>query len=84
MAIYTARYNKPHIVELSGTLSNSGIGVFANMCFVSADRTLSLRFNEVDIGTPLLGGNSFLLSRLPKGVGEYIAFTGASLDYFDA
>lgn len=36
-------------------------------------------FNEAKRGSTLLGGSSYVLSRMPKGVGKYLALTGTPI-----
>ncbi|GFE53969.1 enoyl hydratase isomerase family protein [Babesia ovis] len=66
-------YKKPLVVY-----SNGGFG----SCLVSLANTSSchnhsrMRFNNLDLGLPLLGGQSYILAMLRGSLGEYLMLTG--------
>lgn len=76
---YLVGYNKPCIFEFEGTVYNSAAASLLQMPYVNYHSTAQAIFNEALRGSTLLGGSSYVLSRMPPGVGKYLALTGAPI-----
>jgi enoyl-CoA hydratase/carnithine racemase len=69
-------YNKPCILEFEGEAYNSAAASFLQMAHVNYHPGASAVFNEAKRGCTLLGGSSYVLSRMPTGIGKFLALTG--------
>lgn len=78
-AEHVAATNLAMLTNLNGVLSNSAASIFTQLPFVYDAGNTRLVFNEVDMQSPLLGGVSYTLSRLPDNLGAYLALTGSSV-----
>src|SRR3990167_3205560 len=82
--MYVTGYNKPAALEFEGQISNSAAAIFLSMPWVNLKNPkASAWFNEMEKGSPLLGGSSYVLSRMPRGVGRYIALTSTIIEGAD-
>jgi enoyl-CoA hydratase len=79
-----ADYPKPYIALMDGITMGGGVGISAHGDFrIATDRTM-LAMPETGIGFfPDVGG-TYLLPRLPGGVGTWMGLTGARLTGADA
>lgn len=82
-AMYISGYNKPTVLEIQGELSNAAAAIFLNIPMINCNRPTKIVFNEVEKSATLLGGSSYTLSRLPRGLGKYLALTGTPLHNAD-
>lgn len=82
-AMYVTGYNKPLILELEGDIHNSAAAMFLQMPIVNCVKPARAIFDEVEQGSTLLGGTSYVLSRLPIGVGKFLALTGTPVEGSD-
>ncbi|MDJ1114327.1 enoyl-CoA hydratase/isomerase family protein [Microbacterium dauci] len=79
-----AEYPKPVVVFADGITMGGGIGLAGHAAVRVVTERSQLAMPEVRIGfTPDVGG-SWLLSRAPGRVGEYLAVTGGTMDAADA
>jgi len=78
-----SRYPKPYVAIMDGIVMGGGVGVSAHGSNrVVTDRSM-VAMPEVSIGfLPDVGG-TYLLSRAPGHIGEYLAMTGARMDAAD-
>lgn len=76
---YIVGYNKPCIIDFEGEVYNSAAASLLQMVHVNYHPGACAVFNEAKRGCTLLGGSSYVLSRMPKGVGKYLALTGAPI-----
>ena len=76
-------YNKPCIVEAEGDLYNSAAAIFYSMPWVNSSKPSRAVFNEASRNSTLLGGSSYVLSRMPLGLGKYLALTGLPIEGSD-
>lgn len=84
MSFYTSCYDKPIIVNLTGTLENCSSVIFSNFPFaITTDKNLKFFFNSIDNNCTPLGGELFLLKNLPNKIGLYLALTGGELNLSD-
>lgn len=73
-------YLKPHVAILDGTTMGCGSGIsLPGMFCVVTDKTI-FSHPEAQIGFHPDAGASYLLSRLPGYLGEYLALTGDKLN----
>lgn len=79
-----AEYPKPIVALADGVTMGGGIGLAGHAAVRIVTERSRLAMPETRIGfTPDVGG-SWLLSRAPGRVGEYLALTGATMDAADA
>lgn len=79
-----AAYPKPVVVFADGVTMGGGIGLAGHAGFRVVTERSRLAMPETRIGfTPDVGG-TWLLSRAPGRLGEYLALTGSSMDAADA
>ncbi len=79
-----ASYPKPVITIMDGVTMGGGVGLAAHAQFKLATNRTKLAMPEVGIGFfPDVGGG-WVLSRLQRNVGMWMALTGARLDGADA
>lgn len=78
-AEHMAATNLALLTNLNGVLCNSAASIFTQLPFVFDAGNTKLVFNEIDMQSPLLGGVSYTLSRMPDNIGLYLALTGSSL-----
>lgn len=76
---YIVSYNKPCILDFQGEVYNSAAASLLQMVHVNYNEGACAVFNEAKRGSTLLGGASYVLSRMPKGVGKYLALTGTPI-----
>ena len=79
-----AAFPKPYIALLHGIVMGGGVGVSIHGRFRLADASLVWAMPETGIGLVTDIGASHFLSRLPDGIGFYLALTGARLSRADA
>ena len=81
---YIYRYPKPYVALMDGIVMGGGMGIAqgAGLRLVT-DRT-RMAMPEVGIGLFPDVGASYFLSRLPGGLGPYLALTGISIRASDA
>jgi len=76
-------YPKPVLCWGSGIVMGGGVGLMAGASHRVVSETTRFAMPEISIGLfPDVGG-SWLLSRLPGGLGRFLAFTGAQLGASD-
>lgn len=79
-----AEYRKPIVVVADGVTMGGGIGLAGHAAVRVVTERSRLAMPETRIGfTPDVGG-SWLLSRAPGRLGEYLALTGEAMDAADA
>jgi enoyl-CoA hydratase len=79
-----ARYPKPCVAVVDGLCMGGGVGISAHGSHRVATERLLFAMPEVGIGFfPDVGG-TFLLSRMPSGIGLYLALTGGAIRLADA
>lgn len=79
-----AEYPKPIVVLADGVTMGGGIGLAGHAAIRVVTERSRLAMPETRIGfTPDVGG-TWLLSRAPGRLGEYLALTGQSMDAADA
>jgi len=79
-----AEYPKPIVTIADGVTMGGGIGLAGHASVRVVTERSALAMPETRIGfTPDVGG-SWLLSRAPGRLGEYLALTGATMDAADA
>lgn len=79
-----AEYPKPIVAYADGITMGGGIGLAGHAAVRVVTERSALAMPETRIGlTPDVGG-TWLLSRAPGRVGEYLALTGATMDAADA
>ena len=79
-----AEYPKPIVAIADGVTMGGGIGLAGHASVRVVTERSALAMPETRIGfTPDVGG-SWLLSRAPGRLGEYLALTGATMDAADA
>ena len=78
------RYPKPLLCWGHGIVMGGGIGLMAGASHRVATPKTRLAMPEVGIGLYPDVGGSWLLPRLPRGAGLFLALTGASLNAADA
>lgn len=79
--IYTLQ--KPHIALLNGVTMGGGAGISIHGHFRVATENTVFAMPEVGIGFAPDVGVTHFLSRLPKGIGHYLALTGNSISATD-
>ncbi|UBU47853.1 enoyl-CoA hydratase/isomerase family protein [Cobetia amphilecti] len=77
-------FPKPLLVWGGGIVMGGGMGLFAGGCERVVTESSRLAMPEVSIGLYPDVGASWLLNRLPRGIGEYLGATGAQLNARDA
>lgn len=78
------RYPKPYVALVDGVCMGGGVGISAHGSHRVATERLVFAMPEVGIGFfPDVGG-TYLLSRMPSGIGLYLALTGGSIRLADA
>ncbi|WP_341919627.1 enoyl-CoA hydratase/isomerase family protein [Hydrocarboniphaga effusa] len=76
-------YAKPILVWGSGIVMGGGLGLMAGASHRVVTETSRVAMPEITIGLfPDVGG-SWFLSRMPRGVGRFLALTGASINAHD-
>lgn len=77
-------FEKPYVALIDGVTMGGGVGLSVHGRYrVAGDRTL-VAMPETGIGFFPDVGSTFVLSRMPGGLGMYIALTGARLGPADA
>lgn len=77
-------YNKPIICWGNGFVMGGGLGLMAGAAFRVATNTSTLAMPEITIGLYPDVGASWLLGRMPAGIGLFMALTGCRLNAGDA
>ncbi|MDO5623060.1 MAG: enoyl-CoA hydratase/isomerase family protein [Pseudomonadota bacterium] len=77
-------YPKPFVCWGHGIVMGGGIGLMAGASHRVATLKTRLAMPEITIGLYPDVGGSWFLARLPGGLGEFLALTGASLNAADA
>lgn len=77
-------FPKPLLVWGGGIVMGGGMGLFTGGSERVVTETSRLAMPEVSIGLYPDVGASWLLNRLPRGLGEYLGVTGAQLNARDA
>ncbi|KAI3524204.1 hypothetical protein L1887_02856 [Cichorium endivia] len=75
-----AKYKKPLVAILDGSVMGGGVGISIHSRFKIVTENTIFAMPEASIGLFPDVGASFFLSRLPGFIGEYIGLTGARLD----
>jgi len=78
-----ATFPKPYIALIDGITMGGGVGISVHGRYRLATATTVLAMPETQIGLFPDVGTSFVLSRLPGGVGTWLALTGARLKAAD-
>jgi enoyl-CoA hydratase len=76
-------YSKPVIALIDGICMGGGVGLSAHGAYCVATERTSWAMPEMAIGFITDVGASYLLSRLPDGIGFYLAMTGTRLNAAD-
>lgn len=76
-------YTKPIVALGQGVLMGGGVGLFMGASHKVVFSDTRYAMPEVAIGLYPDVGATWLLSRLPQGVGEYLALTGSSINAHD-
>ena len=79
-----ANYPKPYVAFMDGIVMGGGVGVSAHGSHRIVTTRTMLAMPECAIGLVPDVGGSFLLTKAPKHVGEYMGMTGARLNGADA
>lgn len=72
-------YTKPIICWGSGIVMGGGVGLMMGASHRVVTETTQLAMPEITIGLYPDVAGTWMLSRLPKGIGEFLAFTGSKL-----
>lgn len=72
-------YKKPIICWGSGIVMGGGVGLMIGASHRVVTETTMLAMPEITIGLYPDVAGTWMLSRLPKGIGEFLAFTGSRL-----
>jgi enoyl-CoA hydratase/carnithine racemase len=76
-------YNKPVLAWGSGIVMGGGVGLFMGASHRVVSETTRFAMPEISIGLfPDVGG-TWMLARLPDGIGTFLALTGAQLGASD-
>lgn len=78
------RFNKPFIVWGSGIVMGGGMGLMAGASHRIVTETTRMAMPEITIGLYPDVGFSYMLNRMPEGVGLFLGLTGASINASDA
>lgn len=78
------RYTKPVLCWGHGFVMGGGLGLMAGASHRVVTETSSLAMPEVAIGFFPDVGHSYVLSRMPEGVGKFLGLTGAQIGPADA
>ena len=78
-----ATFPKPYIALIDGITMGGGVGISVHGRYRLATATTLLAMPETQIGLFPDVGTSYVLSRLPGGVGTWLALTGARLKAAD-
>jgi len=78
-----ATFPKPYIALIDGITMGGGVGISVHGRYRLATATTLLAMPETQIGLFPDVGTSYVLSRLPGGVGTWMALTGARLNAAD-
>lgn len=78
------RYPKPLVCWGHGIVMGGGIGLMSGASHRVATPRTRLAMPEITLGLYPDVGGSWFLARLPDGLGEFLALTGASLNVADA
>lgn len=77
------RYAKPVLCWGSGIVMGGGVGLMLGASHRLVTETTRFAMPEVTIGLYPDVAGTWMLSRLPRGIGEFLAFTGAQLGASD-
>lgn len=72
-------YKKPIICWGNGIVMGGGVGLLMGASHRVVTETTQLAMPEITIGLYPDVAGTWMLSRLPKGIGEFLAFTGSKL-----
>ncbi|GIX65512.1 enoyl-CoA hydratase-related protein, putative [Babesia caballi] len=72
-------YKKPLVVYANGMTGGFGACLVSLANFSACHKHSHLNYNNLELGTPLLGGQSYVMAMLRGSLGEYLALTGATL-----
>lgn len=72
-------YKKPIICWGTGIVMGGGVGLMMGASHRVVTETTQLAMPEITIGLYPDVAGTWMLSRLPKGIGEFLAFTGSKL-----
>jgi len=78
-----ARYSKPYVVWIDGTNLGGGVGLAVHGALRLASANTKFAMPETAIGFYPDVGTTYWLSRLPDGLGMYIALTGVTVSARD-
>lgn len=81
---YIAALKKPYVSIMNGLTMGGGVGIGLHGSHPVATESFVFAMPETAIGLFPDVGASYLLSRLPKGIGMYLALTGKSINAFTA
>lgn len=79
-----AFYPKPVVAIMDGTVMGAGVGLAGHATYRVATETLAWAMPEVLIGFAPDVGGTYLLSRLPGGIGTWLALTARRLGAVEA
>lgn len=77
------RYAKPVLCWGSGIVMGGGVGLMLGASHRLVTQTTRFAMPEITIGLYPDVAGTWMLSRLPRGIGEFLAFTGAQLGAAD-
>lgn len=77
------RYRKPLICWASGIVMGGGVGLMLGASHRIVTETTRFAMPEVTIGLYPDVGGTWMLSRLPRGIGSFLAMTGSQLGASD-
>ena len=78
--LVSARFENHHIALIDGHAALGTFGVSAAGRWSVATEAASLAVDEVRAGLPVTGGASYVLARMPFGMGAYMGLTGRRLN----
>lgn len=81
---FIGSFGKPYIALMNGVTMGGGVGISLHGSYPIATENFLFAMPETMIGLFPDVGASYLLSRLPHGIGTYLALTGARLSAGDA
>lgn len=77
-------YKKPLLVWGNGIVMGGGLGLMSGASHRVVTETARIAMPEITIGLYPDVGGSWFLNRMPKGCGEFLGLTGASINASDA
>ncbi|OGV28148.1 MAG: hypothetical protein A3F18_04435 [Legionellales bacterium RIFCSPHIGHO2_12_FULL_37_14] len=77
-----AKLNKPYVSLMNGLTMGGGVGIGLHGSYSIATESFVFAMPETAIGLFPDVGASYILSRLPQGIGMYLALTGQRVNAF--